>query len=92
MRRLVALFALGASLAVVAPLHGDGGTPTYADVAPIFDSKCAGCHYAGGIAPFSLRNAVSKSSKPMRMSPGRWIKFATERTLWLMVMSATPNA
>ena len=56
MRRIVALFALGASLAVVAPLHGDGGTPTYADVAPIFDSKCAGCHYAGGIAPFSLTN------------------------------------
>jgi Copper type II ascorbate-dependent monooxygenase, C-terminal domain len=56
MRRLVLMLALGAGLAVVAPVHGDGGTPTYADVAPIFDGKCAGCHVQGGIAPFSLTN------------------------------------
>src|SRR5439155_4692155 len=29
--------------------------PTWADVAPIFAEKCAGCHTPGGIAPFSLR-------------------------------------
>src|SRR5207253_2158891 len=51
MRRIVALFALGASLAVGAPLHGDGGTPTYADVAPILDPKSPRLHSAGGIAP-----------------------------------------
>ncbi len=32
-------------------------TPTWADVAPIFAEKCAGCHTPGGIAPFSLRSA-----------------------------------
>jgi mono/diheme cytochrome c family protein len=31
--------------------------PTWADVAPVFAEKCAGCHTPGGIAPFSLRNA-----------------------------------
>jgi hypothetical protein len=31
--------------------------PTWADVAPIFAEKCAGCHTPGGIAPFSLRSA-----------------------------------
>jgi hypothetical protein len=56
MRRLASVIALGAGLAVVAPIHGDGGSPTYADVAPIFTSKCAGCHMQGGIAPFSLTN------------------------------------
>ena len=39
----------------------DGGKPTasttptyYADVKPLMDEKCAICHYAGGIAPFTL--------------------------------------
>jgi hypothetical protein len=32
-------------------------TPTWAEVAPIFAQKCAGCHTPGGIAPFSLRSA-----------------------------------
>jgi len=32
------------------------GAPTWANVAPIFAEKCAGCHTPGGIAPFSLRS------------------------------------
>src|SRR6185437_181475 len=31
--------------------------PTYADVAPIFATKCAGCHTVGGVAPFALTSA-----------------------------------
>ncbi len=34
-----------------------GAAPTWADVAPVFAEKCAGCHTPCGIAPFSLRNA-----------------------------------
>jgi mono/diheme cytochrome c family protein len=36
--------------------------PTWADVAPIFAAKCAGCHTVGGIAPFSLRTARSAAA------------------------------
>ena len=42
--------------------------------------------------PLRTRNAASKSSKPMRISPGRWIRFTTDRTLWLIVVSAIANA
>lgn len=47
------LLSLGALLAGCDP---DGAsTPTWhADVAPIVVEKCAGCHTAGGIAPFAL--------------------------------------
>jgi hypothetical protein len=56
--KLVAVLALAAAaLAVAAPLRGDGGTPTYADVAPILRDKCASCHVQGGIAPFALTSA-----------------------------------
>ena len=34
-------------------------TPTWTDVAPIFASKCAGCHMTGGIAPFPITSARS---------------------------------
>jgi mono/diheme cytochrome c family protein len=36
--------------------------PTWADVAPIFAQKCAGCHTKGGIAPFSLTTARSAAA------------------------------
>jgi hypothetical protein len=54
-RRLATLFALA-----LAGCGGDGGDepPSFSrDVAPILADKCAGCHQAGGIAPFSLESA-----------------------------------
>jgi mono/diheme cytochrome c family protein len=36
--------------------------PTWADVAPIFAQKCAGCHTKGGIAPFPLTTARSAAA------------------------------
>jgi mono/diheme cytochrome c family protein len=38
------------------------GAPGWADVAPIFAGKCAGCHSIGGIAPFSLTSARSAAA------------------------------
>jgi mono/diheme cytochrome c family protein len=69
-RRLVAAAGLAVAVAGVAGLfafRGSGSTaaasagavPTWKDVAPIFASKCAGCHTLGGIAPFSLTSARS---------------------------------
>jgi hypothetical protein len=54
-----ALVLAAAALAVVLALNRGSGdaraTPTYyADVKPILDGRCAGCHYDGGIAPFPL--------------------------------------
>jgi hypothetical protein len=61
--RLASLAALAAGLASVAPLHGQGAAPpTYADVARIFNSKCAGCHTLGGIAPFSITDPKEAQS------------------------------
>lgn len=59
MRRLVAVFLIGAlatiAVAVVGFSHAAPSRPTYfQDVKPILDARCAGCHYAGGIAPFKL--------------------------------------
>ena len=57
MRRLLAVLVVcGACLALATAVSGGPGA-TYADVAPIFQSKCAGCHTVGGIAPFSLATA-----------------------------------
>ena len=33
---------------------GEAGPTWHADVAPLLAEKCAGCHHAGGIAPFAL--------------------------------------
>src|SRR2546430_14337152 len=57
--------AAAAAIVVSAIAAGSGNArpaahraaPTWADVAPIFAEKCAGCHTPGGIAPFSLRSA-----------------------------------
>src|SRR5206468_12113968 len=38
---------------------GPQTTVTWDGVAPLFASKCAGCHRIGGIAPFSLTTARS---------------------------------
>ena len=41
-----------------------GGTPSFTrDVAPIISEKCAGCHQAGGIAPFPLETAKQISAR-----------------------------
>jgi len=60
MRRLVAvLVPFAACLVLTATVSGVRGGPsvTYADVAPIFADKCAGCHTVGGVAPFPLTSA-----------------------------------
>jgi hypothetical protein len=53
---LATLAALSVCLVFAAVVPGGGG-PTYADVAPVFNSKCVSCHMQGGIAPFSLTSA-----------------------------------
>jgi mono/diheme cytochrome c family protein len=60
---LVAVAAVAVATVAIAAGSSNSRTqahaaaPTWADVAPIFAEKCAGCHTPGGIAPFSLRNA-----------------------------------
>jgi hypothetical protein len=70
--RLTAILALAAAaLAVVTPGWGEGDPPTYADVAPILQDKCASCHMKGGIAPFALtsaRDAVAHAQDILRMT------------------------
>lgn len=45
----------------------DGGVPTwYADVLPIAQRSCQGCHFEGGIAPFALMTYAQ--AKPMAPS------------------------
>ncbi|HEY2935638.1 MAG TPA: hypothetical protein VGJ25_03510 [Gaiellaceae bacterium] len=71
MKVVAALALAAAALAVAAPLHGEGGSPTYADVAPILQDKCAGCHVQGGIAPFALtsvRDAQVHADAILRMT------------------------
>jgi hypothetical protein len=65
-----ALVALAIPLAALAATRG-GETPTSGraapsftrEVAPIVAEKCAGCHRAGGIAPFPLETARQISSR-----------------------------
>jgi hypothetical protein len=53
--------AAGVPLAAVAM---SGGTPSFTrEVAPIIAEKCAGCHQAGGIAPFPLETAKQISAR-----------------------------
>jgi hypothetical protein len=52
------------ALVTLAPVGGGSSvratvTPTWDDVAPLFAAKCASCHRDGGVAPFSLTNALS---------------------------------
>jgi hypothetical protein len=54
-RITLALAALAAAPVALAAHGGLGTAPTYYQhVKPILDGRCAGCHYEGGIAPFSL--------------------------------------
>jgi mono/diheme cytochrome c family protein len=78
-RRIVVALAAAAAVGAAA-LFGTGSsgtraavadTPTWRDVAPIFAEKCAGCHSAGGIAPFPLtsaRDAAARASLILRMT------------------------
>jgi hypothetical protein len=70
-RIALALVAVAAVATVVAAIAAGSrnagpatrtGAPTWAEVAPIFANKCAGCHTPGGIAPFSLRNAKTAAA------------------------------
>src|SRR5436190_2344582 len=58
MRRLLAVLVPSAACLILATTVSGGSGTTYADVAPILNSKCAGCHTIGGIAPFSLASAT----------------------------------
>jgi hypothetical protein len=54
---LAAVVALGLAipLAALASTRGGASPPSFTrDVAPVIAAKCAGCHQAGGIAPFAL--------------------------------------
>jgi len=59
MRRIVAICLAGASASLAVGFAAFGqaapARPTYfQDVKPILDGRCAGCHYAGGVAPMAL--------------------------------------
>lgn len=83
MRRLFAIFTTGAIATIAVALVGFGqaapARPTYfQDVKPILDARCAGCHYAGGIAPFALtgyldayrqRKAIAEAVRSRAMPP-----------------------
>jgi hypothetical protein len=64
------LAALSLPLVLLAACQGGGGAggpgvaPSFSrDVAPVIQDKCAGCHQAGGIAPFPLETAKQVSSR-----------------------------
>jgi hypothetical protein len=83
-RRLavILLCGLAASIAVGIVAFGSSAAPArptyFQDVKPILDSRCAGCHYAGGIAPFKLtgyldafrrRDAIAEAARSRAMPP-----------------------
>ncbi|MHB1846232.1 MAG: monooxygenase [Deltaproteobacteria bacterium] len=46
------------------PIVPDGGPPlTWQDVGPLFMAHCAGCHTAGGIAPFPLESPADVAAE-----------------------------
>jgi mono/diheme cytochrome c family protein len=64
------LLGLAIPLAALASARGDAvpagpqASPSFTrDVAPVIAAKCAGCHQAGGIAPFALRTPRQISSR-----------------------------
>lgn len=74
----VALSGCGASEQRVAAGQMPQRLTYYGGVQPIFASRCAGCHYDGGIAPFSLtryrsayahRAAIAKAVRDRIMPP-----------------------
>jgi mono/diheme cytochrome c family protein len=81
--RIGALLALTAASVAAFAIAGFGtaapARPTYfQDVKPILDGRCAGCHRAGGVAPFALtgyldayrhRLAVAEAVRTRRMPP-----------------------
>jgi hypothetical protein len=53
------------------PAASEANAPTWRAVAPVFAQKCASCHSAGGIAPFSLtsaRNAKAHAASILAMT------------------------
>jgi Copper type II ascorbate-dependent monooxygenase, C-terminal domain len=83
-RRLAVILLCGLSGTIAVGIVAFGSSaaparPTYfQDVKPILDSRCAGCHYAGGIAPFKLtgyldafrrRDAIAEAVRNRRMPP-----------------------
>jgi hypothetical protein len=86
MKLLAAILTVAAGATVLAISVGAGGSersksaaPTYyQDVKPILDGRCTGCHFRGGIAPFSLtsyeqayraRHAIAAAVSLRRMPP-----------------------
>ncbi len=96
-----ALFVLAGSLAIaiatprkLGPDSRKRAIPTFAaDVAPILYSKCASCHHAGEVAPFSLLSysdakqmapTIAKAVKQKFMPPWQAVshgEFVNERVL-----------
>jgi Copper type II ascorbate-dependent monooxygenase, C-terminal domain len=83
-RRLAVILLCGLAATITVGIVAFGSSaaparPTYfQDVKPILDSRCAGCHYAGGIAPFKLtgyldafrhREAVAEAVRSRKMPP-----------------------
>jgi Copper type II ascorbate-dependent monooxygenase, N-terminal domain/Copper type II ascorbate-dependent monooxygenase, C-terminal domain len=58
------IVVLAVPLAAIAASRGGSASPSFTkDVAPIIRDKCAGCHQAGGIAPFPLTTARQISAR-----------------------------
>ena len=64
-----ALFALALTLPNRGGASGAARPTYYQDVKPILDGRCAGCHYAGGSAPFSLTNYRNAHRYAKAISP-----------------------